>query len=49
MRDGGAVKFDIHNGHWLDVVRVFRRISASLRTQKESAPTMVGRRGNGKD
>ena len=21
MRDGGAVKFDIHKGHWLDVVQ----------------------------
>ena len=33
MRDGGAVKFDIHKGHWLDVVQVSRRISASLRTR----------------
>ena len=73
MRDGGAVKFDIHKGHWLDVVQVSRRISTSLRTRaipikkclraaansycsawsptsrcdKESAPIMVGRRGNG--
>jgi hypothetical protein len=33
MRDGGAVKFDIHKGHWLNVVQVSRRISASLRTR----------------
>ena len=33
MRDDGAVKFDIHKGHWLDVVQVSRRISASLRTR----------------
>ena len=33
MRDGGAVTFDIHKGHWLNVVQVSRRISASLRTR----------------
>ena len=33
MRDDGLIKFDIHKGHWLDVVQVSRRISASLRTR----------------